>query len=82
MECILGRKIMVHKRNHKKHANRRENDRRWFKRHPEAIPDACQVCGKDDTILEFHHDSYDEPRIGRFVCKWCHDKIHGIGKKD
>lgn len=75
-----GKKRMPHKRNSKAHARRRENDRRWFKRHPEAIPKECQVCGKVRE-LAFHHDNYDKPRIGRFVCRSCHDEIHGITKR-
>jgi len=60
------------------HERRRRADRKWFKRHPEYKPDHCQDCGKKGVPLQFHHERYDIPRCGRFVCAECHMKIHGI----
>lgn len=68
------------KRKRKKtaHDRRRENDRKYFKKHPELKPNYCQDCGKINVPLQFHHERYDIPRCGRFLCEECHMKIHGI----
>jgi len=64
-------------RNKSQHARRRENDRKWFKSHPEEVPSICKDCGRSDVKLQFHHERYDVPRIGRFICNECHMKAHG-----
>ncbi len=66
-----------HGRHHRNaHDRRRENDRKYFKKHPEEVPTACQDCGKVEK-LQFHHERYDIPRCGRWLCEECHMKVHG-----
>jgi hypothetical protein len=66
------------RRSKKPHDRRRESDRRWFKKHPECIPTCCQVCNKTGVKLQFHHERYDIPRVGKFICEECHMNIHGV----
>lgn len=66
-----------HGRHHKTdHDRRRESDRKWFKMHPESIATACEDCGKVEK-LQFHHERYDIPRCGKWLCEECHMKRHG-----
>jgi hypothetical protein len=65
------------RKNKSQHARRRENDRKWFKQHPEQVPTTCQDCGRSDVKLQFYHERYDIPRVGRFLCEECHMKVHG-----
>jgi len=76
----MSRKTRHRSRRHKKteHDRRRENDRKWFKKHPQEVPTACQKCGKSGVPLQFHHERYDVPRVGQFLCEECHMAIHGI----
>lgn len=70
------RKKRKRKKNRSAHDNRRRADRKWFQRHPEMIPTKCADCNKQ-VPLQFHHERYDVPRTGRFLCEFCHMKQHG-----
>lgn len=44
-------------------------------------PDECFVCGTEDEPLDGHHMTYaglgnERPRDVKFVCRYCHDRIH------
>ena len=72
-----GRHYRRSKSHKTQHDRRRSNDRNWFKKHPECIATACQDCGKVEK-LQFHHERYDVPRCGRWLCEECHMKVHGM----
>lgn len=73
------------RRNKSQHARRRENDRKYFKLHPEEKINTCEKCGKEDSVwysgvlckLQFHHERYDVPRVGKWLCDECHMTEHG-----
>jgi len=44
-------------------------------------PDACRICDISQSGLDFHHWRYGENKIGCYLCRDCHDKIHE-GKAD
>ncbi|GAA0275343.1 homing endonuclease associated repeat-containing protein [Halobacterium noricense] len=49
--------------------------------HFEERPDACPLCGSEETGLDFHHWKYadgpgDDEEVGCYFCRDCHDRIH------
>jgi uncharacterized protein YlaI len=43
------------------------------------LPVACSVCYKDSKYFHLHHTSYKrllDPRLVRWVCEDCHQKVH------
>ncbi len=39
-------------------------------------PDACPLCGSEQTGLDFHHWRYGENEQGCYLCRTCHDDVH------
>ena len=39
-------------------------------------PDACPLCGSEQTGLDFHHWRYGENEQGCYLCRDCHDDVH------
>jgi hypothetical protein len=74
----MPRQKTKHRSRHHKtpHDRRRENDRKYFKQHPEERATACEKCGKV-CKLQFHHERYDVPRVGKWLCEDCHMAEHG-----
>lgn len=42
----------------------------------EERPDACPLCGVEQSGLDFHHWRYGENEVGCYLCRDCHDDIH------
>lgn len=40
-------------------------------------PTECPLCGSEQTGLDFHHWRYGENEVGCYLCRECHDDIHG-----
>jgi len=45
-------------------------------------PDACPLCGTEQTGLDFHHWQYGEDEQGCYLCRDCHDDIHDGAKTE
>jgi hypothetical protein len=39
------------------------------------VPTPCALCGAPDVIG--HHNDYDKPLEGTWLCRVCHDMVHG-----
>lgn len=39
-------------------------------------PDACLLCERSETGLDFHHWRYGENEVGCYLCRDCHDDVH------
>jgi uncharacterized protein YlaI len=39
-------------------------------------PDACPLCERVESGLDFHHWRYGDNKIGCYLCRECHDLIH------
>ncbi len=39
-------------------------------------PDACPLCGSEQSGLDFHHWRYGNNELGCYLCRRCHDVIH------
>lgn len=35
-------------------------------------PRVCPGCGRDDTLIQAHHDDYSQPLKVRWLCPTCH----------
>ena len=43
------------------------------------VYEQCELCNRDGQV--FHHENYEEPFVGIFLCKGCHTRIHGRVKR-
>jgi len=45
-------------------------------------PESCSMCGRAlaKKNIEGHHDDYGKPYEVRWVCRSCHEDIHGVKK--
>lgn len=45
-------------------------------------PDSCPLCGaSSDSGLDFHHWRYGENKVGCYLCRDCHDRVHADGAR-
>ena len=40
-------------------------------------PERCSECGLKNGLIRPHHENYDNPFIVIWLCKSCHQKLHG-----
>jgi len=44
-------------------------------------PDECPLCESENGYLDFHHWRYGENQLGVYLCRDCHDDVHGMKGK-
>ncbi len=44
-------------------------------------PNGCELCGKENYLLNYHHWNDDKLYLGMWVCTSCHVVIHGFESK-
>ena len=51
--------------------------RGYRKRHPDLVPEYCEICLKDGPV-EAHHEDYSKRFDVEWICSDCHYKLHRL----
>lgn len=48
----------------------------WAKRNGWIVPEPCEICRADATLVTVHHQDYSKPLEVNWLCPSCHRRVH------